>query len=125
MPLAFHKSDTFEQINKGLGFALTKTGELDSQLSITYILLSASRDPESHEELIELNAGNSAVYLVLEGMITFTSYEEVSPVSTVLNSHEYVQITPGSKYDIAGTGTIALIVTPAYSKDTFTHPRIR
>ena len=116
------KKDSFKTFNKGVGFDVTPTGKIDSAFSVTYVTLSNGRDPSEINKVIEVNPGYCVLYLLQKGEISFIFYEDTKKEVT-LTEKEYMYITPGTKYEISGTGELALVMIPAYSDKTFSHPQ--
>ena len=108
-------------ITKGKGFTVIPTGKITADVSITYLKLQNARDPAEKDRLIQLNKGYKAIYLVMKGKFHFTFWRPKKEKVT-LKEKDYIFIAPGTQYEIKGTGEIALILFPAYSKKTFSHP---
>ncbi|MCA9397867.1 hypothetical protein KC573_03480 [candidate division WWE3 bacterium] len=113
---------TFE---KAKDFFITSTKQVSNDFSVTYIDLNDNRDPEEEDKLIAINKGFSAIYVGVEGVALFTFYEGDEQTEVVLQPHEYVYITPGTKYEIVGKCRLMLISLPAYTDKMFSHPEIQ
>jgi len=116
------KVEDFKTVNKGKGFTVIPTGKIDPAFSITYINLTDGRDPGDIDKVTEVNPGNNVLYILMKGEIAFTLYGE-STETVTLKEKEYIYLTPGTKYEITGSGELALVMTPAYSDKTFYHPK--
>ncbi|MBU0708715.1 hypothetical protein KJ596_03110 [Patescibacteria group bacterium] len=124
MSFYISKLDKQTQVRKGSGFIVRPTGKLVDDFSITYIELNDSRDPPDSDKATEINKGFSCIYVVIQGRLTFTFYEQDGVKETILQEKEYVYVTPGTKYQIKGTGILLTIALPAYSDQMYSHPSI-
>src|SRR5689334_5958786 len=104
MAYFYSQKNKFTQFQKSPGFNIEGTGTINSKFSITYIKLDNTRDPAEENLLIEINEGFSAIYLIHAGTCTFTFYTEAKTETITLSEKEYVYITPGTKYDVVGSG---------------------
>lgn len=115
------KNFSLKTFNKGKGFDVSPSPKLDPSFSITYVTLTDGRDPADVKQVNEVGNGSSVVYILTKGEIKFTFYGK-DPQKVVLSPNDYLYVTPGTKYDISGTGTLVLVMMPAYSDKTFLHP---
>ena len=121
MAFSVAKLGKFKSFEKAQGFFIENTPSTGDSFSVTYVKLNDARDPSELDKLIELNPGFSAIYIVVDGVVSFRFYEGDSTTSAVLSKREYITVTPGTKYEIKGTGELALICLPAFSDKMFSH----
>ncbi len=112
-----------KRITKGEGFDIEKTKATSPNFSINYLSLNNSRDPSEPDKVGQINEGYSAIYIHKEGSLTFILYEDGKKKAVQLQEGEYIYLTPGTLFEINGTGKIILIALPAYSEEMYSHPR--
>jgi mannose-6-phosphate isomerase-like protein (cupin superfamily) len=116
------KADSSKQIKKSENFVIEIFDDESTNFSLKYISLMNGRDPSEENLLIELNKDCSVIYTVFKGKFTFTLYENSEKEIVELKEKDFLCLTPGTTYEIQGTGELQMINMPGYTKETFLHP---
>lgn len=116
------KLKDFNIIKRAPQFIVEVTEDIDKSFSVNYLRFINGRDPVEEDKVCMINDGYSALYVITEGELTFTFFENGKKEEVFLRNKERVFITAGTKYEIKGNGELLTICLPAYKEEMYSFP---
>jgi mannose-6-phosphate isomerase-like protein (cupin superfamily) len=117
------KLKDFTTIKRSPQFIVQITEDVDEKFSTNYLRFINGRDPVEENKVCMINDGYSALYIVTEGELTFTFFENGKSENVLLKNKERVYITAKTKYEITGKGELLTICLPAYKEEMYSFPQ--
>ena len=116
------KLKDFTTIQRSPRFFVEVTEDVDAKLSANYLRFINGRDPVEEDKVCTINEGYSALYVITDGELTFTFFENEKSEKVLLRKKEQVFVSSGTKYEITGNGELLTVCLPAYKEEMYSFP---